>query len=173
MNHLGHAIVAAVAISASMMSSGHAREPASNAANPVALVDTTTAPKIEVEIVWTQVWNGQTDLFMMVSNPNDFDVYIGRCGSSRVQFVGSTEGQTMHGCGALCIYPDDFEVLRAHQRILSQLWRGCKLYPGTNRFEVTIGGASIKPLPWNYLVPGCRELKFVIMNPDTVAEVMR
>jgi hypothetical protein len=37
---------------------------------------TPARPSIEVEILWTNVERGKTDLFVLVTNPNDFDVHV-------------------------------------------------------------------------------------------------
>lgn len=123
-------------------------------------------PKIDVEVVWTEIYEGKTDIFSLVSNPNDFDVYVGKCGSGRFQ----QNSKTIFGDGLYCSRKEDFTLLPAKSKRLFQLERGCKLEPGLNHFRVK-NSSAIDPkskLPWNYVVTGEREFEFVIQNGDTV-----
>lgn len=125
------------------------------------------APTVDVEIVWTDVRDGKVDLYTLVTNPNDFDVYLGNCGSSEASYNLSID----FGDGFLCSRREDFSLLPARTKRISQFLLGCKLAPGPNRFHVKIS-SEIDPhsnLPWNYVVKGDRAFDFVIVNPDTLS----
>jgi hypothetical protein len=122
-------------------------------------------PTVDVEMVWTDVRHGKVDLFVLVTNPNDFDVYIGRCGSSTTR----REGSTQFGCGFVCTRPEDFVLLPARAKRLSQFHRGCELAPGANRFHIELSSSMSSDLPWNYVIKGNRVFDFVIVNPDTLS----
>lgn len=122
-------------------------------------------PTIDVEIVWTDVRAGKTDLFVLITNPNDFDVYVGRCGSSYTR----RERSGAYGCGMVCSRPEDFVLLPAGAKRLSQFHRGCELAPGPNQFHIELTSSMAGDLPWNYVIRGNRVFDFVIVNPDTLS----
>lgn len=122
-------------------------------------------PTIDVEIVWTEVRAGKVDIFVLITNPNDFDVYVGQCGSSYTR----RERSAAFGCGMVCGRPEDFALLPARAKRLSQFHLGCELAPGPNRFQIELTSSMAGDLPWNYVVKGNREFDFVIVNPDTLS----
>ena len=128
----------------------------------VSSADEQPTPKIEIEVVWTDIRQGKTDFFYLVSNPNDFDVHVGMCGSGTFQ----QNNKVIFGDGPACSSKEDFVLLPAKSKLLFQLERGCELEPGLNHFKVGRNG-SIDPkskLPWNYVVAGTTEFEFEISN---------
>lgn len=133
--------------------------------------DARRAPSIDVEILWTDDYGGRNDivdLFVLVTNPNDFDVYVGDCGGCTV----STEWHITNGDGSVCDNREEFTLVPAKGKHLLNLLRNYRLGPGTNHFHV-VTRSAIDPkaaLPWNYVVTGTREFKFVIVNEDSLTE---
>jgi hypothetical protein len=127
--------------------------------------DTRPKPKVDVEVVWTDIYEGKTDIFSLITNPNDFDVYVGKCGSCKFQ----QNAKTVFGDGSCCGRQEDFTLLAAKSKRLFQLERGCTLEPGPNHFRVRSYSeiCSKSKLPWDYVVTGTQEFEFVIPNGDS------
>jgi hypothetical protein len=116
--------------------------------------------RIEVEVVPSGVRGFKVDLFTLISNPNDFDVYVGPIGGSTV----ATEGQTIFGDGFTPVGRSDFLLVPAKSKRLQQLQLGYQLKEGLNHFKVRLSG-GIDPnakLPSNYVPFGTHTFEFTI-----------
>jgi hypothetical protein len=126
-------------------------------------------PRVEAEMVWTDVHAGKADLFLLITNPNDFDVYVSTCGSSTTQWLGAEKQSHQFGDGpAICSDPAYFTLVPAQAKRLMRWWNGA-LDPGPNQFHISMSGSRDPRLPWNYVLIAPRSFHFVIVNPDTLS----
>ena len=119
-------------------------------------------PRVDVEVVSTGVYDGKVDLFALITNPNDFDVYVARGGGGSI----FGERSNIMSDGPPASDPEDFLLVPANSKRLSQVHRGLALEKGVNRLRVKVAG-RIDPkakLPWNYIPLPSRELEVVISN---------
>lgn len=129
-------------------------------------------PRIDVEMVWGEIYQNKTDVFVLITNPNDFDVYVGKCKSSMTSVRGEGDVEVVHhGDGCPIEGPKDFFLVSARAHRLLTLLTACPLQHGMNRFNVHLSSwadAKIK-LPPNYVVIGNKDFEFTIINPDSLS----
>ena len=127
-------------------------------------------PRVDAEMVWTDVRDGKVDLFLLVTNPNDFDVYASTCRSSRTEWIGAETEIDTHGDGpAVCSDPADFTLVPARSKLVKRRWFNDTLDPGPNQFHIDMAGSRDPRLPWNYVLIAPRSFHFVVTNPDSLS----
>jgi hypothetical protein len=94
------------------------------------------SPPVEVELVRTPIRHDQTDIYVLVTNPNDFSIYVPGGISTNTITMGNATG---YGCGPPFNFPDGFVVLEPGERRLFQLRRNCPLKKGINNLHVKFG----------------------------------
>jgi hypothetical protein len=124
-------------------------------------------PKVDVDIAWTGIYQDKLGLFLVISNPQDFDVYVGNCMNSTTSIQSDSLSVNQIGDGCPIRGPEDFLLVTARSKRLLTIGE-CHLFPGENRFGVRVSSwvdPKIK-LPWNYLVIGERGFTFSVPNPE-------
>jgi hypothetical protein len=120
----------------------------------------TNRPQIQAEVVPSDVRGFKVDLFTLITNPNDFDVFVGPLGSYSIM----TEGQNIIGDGVTTVGRKDFLLVPAKSKRIRQLQLAYQLKEGLNHFKVELSG-GIDPaakLPSNYIPFGTRQFEFTI-----------
>jgi hypothetical protein len=124
------------------------------------IADKVNRPEIEVEVVSSEVRGLKVDLFTLITNPNDFDVYVGPI------VIGSiaTEWQITNSDGAMAVAPKDFFLVPAKSKRVQQLQLGYQLTEGLNHFKVRLIGVTAPDtdLPSNYIPFGTHAFEFTI-----------
>jgi hypothetical protein len=127
-------------------------------------------PKVDVEIVWTEIFQNKTGFYVLISNPQDFDIYVGNCKTSETTIQSDSVAVDVFGDGCTITGPENFMLVGARSKRLLTLLPECRLHPGENRCSVHVSSwVDPKiPLPWNYVVIGERNFAFSIANVDTL-----
>ena len=140
-----------------------------------------STPKLDVDIVWSEIYQDKTNLYVLVSNPQDFDIYVGQITSHSREILWDIPknlppgtfrevGDNVNADGFALRGPEDFMLVRARSKRLLTLCQGCRLGPGENHCTVHVSSRVDPqiPLPWNYVVIGERDFTFSIANVDTL-----
>lgn len=117
-------------------------------------------PQIQVEVVPSGVRGLKVDLFVLITNPNDFDVYVGTIESSNI----TSDYQMTFGDGPAVVGSNDFFLVPAKSKRIQQLQLGYELKDGLNHIKVRLSG-GIDPnakLPTNYIPFGGHQFELTI-----------
>ncbi len=117
-------------------------------------------PEIQVEVVPSDVLANKVDLFIVITNPNDFDVYVGTITTSSI----ATDYQITNSDGVISVGRDDFSLVPAKSKRIRQLHLDCELRDGFTHFKVQLSGFSDPnaKLPSNYIPFGGGQFEFDI-----------
>jgi hypothetical protein len=140
-----------------------------------------STPRIDADIVWSEIYQNKTNLYVLVSNPQDFDIYVGRITSHSHEILWDVPknlppgtfreaGEVVNADGIALRGPQDFMLVRARAKRLLTLCQGCRVSPGENHCKVQVS-SWVDPkiqLPWNYVVIGERDFTFSIEHVDTL-----
>jgi len=119
-------------------------------------------PRVKVEVVWTPVFNDCTELFLLVTNPNRFDVYV-PLGTTNA--IVDRRRLTGYGDGPELEFPDGYVLLAPGAKTISRLSRECDLDPGDNpiRIRSWYGGIPGK-VPENCVTNVSLDFEIVVKN---------
>jgi hypothetical protein len=134
---------------------------------PLHAEDKHSVPKIDVDVAWSEIYQNKLYLFVLVSNPQDFDIYVGNCKNSTTSIQSDSVSVNQIGDGCTITGPENFMLVSARSKRLLTIGE-CRLFPGKNQFNVHVS-SWVDPklqLPWNYVVIGERNFAFSVANVD-------